>query len=185
MRHSTVCCLLLGAMTAGTVSAGQYDHQVPMQDKGASTMYVEGKLEGFGPIEMMVDTGSSYTTINEVTLDVLTQGGHAEYVKDLAGVMADGSRKVVPVYRLTALSIGGGCTIKDVEAAVFPGNTRLILGLSALRKTAPFVFSMEPPALVLSNCAQGETAASVQTQRAAGDALPAVPLPPPAFLASE
>jgi hypothetical protein len=39
-----------------------------------------------------------------------------------------------------------------VEAAVFPGKTRQILGLSALKKAAPFIFSMDPPNLVLSNC---------------------------------
>ena len=35
---------------------------------------------------------------------------------------------------------------------MFPGKTRQILGLSALRQAAPFIFSMNPPKLVLCNC---------------------------------
>jgi hypothetical protein len=58
----------------------------------------------------------------------------------------------VQVYRLSAINIGGQCWLRDVDAAVFPGKTRQILGLSALRKTSPFMFSMEPPELSLSNC---------------------------------
>ena len=42
--------------------------------------------------------------------------------------------------------------LDEVEAAVFAGTTRQILGLSGLRKVAPFVVSVDPPSLVLSNC---------------------------------
>ena len=36
---------------------------------------------------------------------------------------------------------------------MFPGKTRQILGLSALRQAAPFIFSLNPPELVLSKIA--------------------------------
>jgi predicted aspartyl protease len=101
---------------------------------------------------MMVDTGSGYSTINEQTLSVLKQNGTARYIKDLVGVLANGEKMRVQVYRLSAINIGGQCWLHDVDAAVFPGKTRQILGLSALRKTSPFMFSMEPPELRLSNC---------------------------------
>jgi hypothetical protein len=45
---------------------------------------------------------------------------------------------------------------------VFPARTRQILGLSALNKAAPFTFSVDPPSLVLSNCAQGVDAPVAQ-----------------------
>jgi len=67
--------------------------------------------------------------------------------------MADGSMRVVPVYRIGSISIGGVCRIDDVEAAVFPGAYRGLLGLSALRKAAPLMFSIEPPLLQMTNCA--------------------------------
>jgi len=104
----------------------------------------------------MVDTGSGYLTINEQTLAALQIGNHARYLYDLQAVLADGSEVVVPVYRIRSMSIGGHCHLRDIEAAVFPGVTRQILGLSALRKALPFIFSFEPPRPALSNCVSRE-----------------------------
>jgi len=148
----TAFFIALLLLTTGAAQAARFDQQIPMRVTKASTFYVGGYLNGFGAVDMMVDTGSSYTTINQAALKVLQDNGAVTYVKDLTGVMADGARKVVPIYRISNMSIGDGCVLHDVEAAVFPGNTRYILGLSALKLAAPFVFSMEPPTLVLSNC---------------------------------
>jgi len=65
----------------------------------------------------------------------------------------------VPVYVIRSLTIGENCRLRNVEAAVFPGATRQILGLSALKKAAPFTFSFDPPHLTLSNCPRGEALA--------------------------
>ncbi|MDT8448901.1 MAG: retropepsin-like aspartic protease [Wenzhouxiangellaceae bacterium] len=123
-----------------------------MTDRGASTFYVDVSIEGAGLRQFLVDTGSSYTTINQEVLARLHAAGQAEYVKDLEGILADGTKQVVPVYTIKSLTVGEQCTIGGVQAAVFPGSTRNILGLSALRSTAPFVFSIDPPVLSLSNC---------------------------------
>ena len=143
---------LLVAVT-GVAQAAQFDQKIPMRITKAATFYVGSYLNGYGVVEMMVDTGSSYTTINEATLKVLRERGSITYVKNLSGIMADGRRKVVPIYRISSMSIGKACLLHNVEAAVFPGHTRNILGLSALRLAAPFAFSLKPPTLVLSNCA--------------------------------
>lgn len=140
-----------------SVDASENRNLVPMTDQGASTFYVDVFLKGIGLTEFLVDTGSSYMTINEETLKTLKQEDQATYVKELTGVLADGSEQVVPVYRIKAMRIGESCALTDVKAAVFPGRTRNILGLSALRAAAPFVFSVEPPTLELSNCADGAT----------------------------
>ena len=132
--------------------AGQFDRKVPLKDKGASTYYVPCQIEGYGEIEMLVDTGSAYTTINEKTLSILKQRGQATYVKNMTAKLADGAYKTVPIYRITSISIGDVCKIENVEAAVLPGNTRSLLGLNALNKTGPIMFSMDPPHLMLSNC---------------------------------
>lgn len=125
---------------------------IPMRDNGASAFYVEVHIEGFGSRDFLVDTGAGYMTINETTLSVLRTKDLATYVRELEGILADGSRLRVPVYRLTSIKIGNACLIRDVEVAVFPGTSRGLLGLSALRRTAPFLFSLEPPVLQLSNC---------------------------------
>lgn len=152
MLHTAKYVVAVVFFTSGCLAAGEFDTDIPMRDKGAATYYVDGDIHGAGPVDLMVDTGSGYMTINEETLGMLQTSGDATYVKDLSGVLADGSTMTVPVYRITQLRIGPSCVLRDVEAAVFPGKTRQILGMSALRQTAPFIFSMDPPKLVLSNC---------------------------------
>ena len=100
----------------------------------------------------MVDTGSGYMTINEETLAALQSLEQASYLRSMQGILANGTEIKVPVYQLANLNIGGGCQLQNIEAAVFPGKTRQILGLNALKKAGPFIFSFEPPQLVLSNC---------------------------------
>jgi predicted aspartyl protease len=132
--------------------AGGAAHSVPMYDKGARTFYVRGYVSGLGDVEMMVDTGSGYVTINQHALKRLTRDGNAHFVKYLQGVLADGQEIKLPLYSLAALRIGNDCWVHDVEAAVFPGHTRYLLGLSALAKAAPFTIALTPPQLTLKNC---------------------------------
>ena len=134
------------------VSAQDVYVSVPMHLKSAKTYYVTGQVAGNEPDEFMVDTGSSYTTINESTLGKLQLKGASHYLRDLIAIMADGNEIVVPVYRISNLAIGGVCVLDNVEVAVFPAKTRQILGLSALSKASPFQFSVNPPVLRLSNC---------------------------------
>lgn len=125
---------------------------IPMNQKRLATYYVQASMLGSGNVEFMVDTGAGYTTINEHTLASLVEADNVTYVGELTGVMADGSQQRLPVYRIKRLVLGEDCVLDNVEAAVFPRNTRMLLGLSALEKAAPFVFSTNPPSLSLSNC---------------------------------
>ena len=128
------------------------DTQVPIHSVGTATYYVQGEIEGYGSTQLLIDTGSSYSTISEETLDVLVDKGTAKYLKTLQGTLANGRVMTVPVYLVSSINIGGKCYIREIEVAVFPARTRPILGLSALRKVAPFVFSLNPPNLSLSHC---------------------------------
>ena len=159
-NHRTIkalLCTVLVMATAPAVSGVGSVRTVPMHEKGTSTFYVEVSIEGFGENDFLVDTGASYMTINEDTLAVLQSKKLATYIRELDGILGDGSRLRVPLYRIASINIGGSCTIRNVEAVVFPGAVRGLLGLSALQKTAPFEFSMDPPTLRLSKC--GELAA--------------------------
>jgi predicted aspartyl protease len=148
-----ICTFILCTLSMSGVIADEQLAPIPMQAKGAATYYIKGNIRGLGSTEFMVDTGSGYVTINEHTLAQLKSKGEAIYVKDLMGVLADGQRKVFPVYRIASIRLGNHCELRDVEAAVFPGRTRQILGLSALRKAGAFTFSFDPPQLTLSTCA--------------------------------
>ena len=155
MRRVLLTLLLALMSTVAIAEAEPVRTYVPMHNKGTDTLYVRGSIAGIGEMEFMVDTGASYLALNEETIRILSKSGHARFVKQLTGLMADGRKRKVPVYVISELSIGDHCTIRDVEAAVLPGNTRNILGLSALRKTAPFMFAMDPPSLGLSQCTSG------------------------------
>ena len=141
-------------------AAEPFQTRIAMIEKSAATFYVPAEITGLGATELMVDTGSGYVVINENTLAELERQGQVRYVKQLRGVLANGSELTVPVYAVAAMSLGGSCWLHDVEAAVFPGNARQILGLSALRRTAPFTFSVDPPELALSRCSPPPLAAN-------------------------
>lgn len=146
-----VSALFVSTLTS-FVSAKEFGTFVPMREKGAATYYVTTEISGVGALDFMVDTGSSFATINEETLVALVQQQRADYIRNMDGVLADGSRVTLPVFSIHSLNIGGQCTLRDIRVVVFPGKTRQILGLNALRQAAPFIFSMNPPQLILSNC---------------------------------
>ena len=126
--------------------------EIPLYKKSAQTYYIKAQIGGLAATEFMLDTGSGYNTINEETLAKLKANGSATYIKDIVGILADGSLKTVPVWSLSQFNIGGVCILNNVEAAVFPNKTRQILGLSALKQTAPFTVSFDPAKIVLSHC---------------------------------
>lgn len=152
--HRAVVPALLGCLLPALATGLEFGTTIPMHQKSANTWYVQGAIGGIGQVDMLVDTGASYLAINEVSLKTLLQQGLANHVKDLNGKLADGSRHVIPVYRISELTIGANCQLRDIEAAVLPGTVRFILGLSALNQTSPFIFSTVPPMLVLSHCDQ-------------------------------
>lgn len=133
------------------VQAANTNHTIQMHTKGSTTYYVSAIINNTVTSDFLVDTGSGYVTINIVTMQKLN-ANKVEFIKKILAVMADGSEISVPVYRLSSLKLGDKCTIQNVEAAVMPGTSANILGLSALKKAAPFSMSMTPPALSLSGC---------------------------------
>ena len=153
---------LLGAATPFISQASETE--IAMTVKASMTLYVTGWMLGAENTEFLVDTGASYMTINEDTLHKLQAEGQAEYQRELRGILANGDEMVVPVYRIPKIVLGERCELADVEAAVFPGKSRQLLGLSVLRKASPFLFSVDPPTLHLSNCieqiSEAETAVS-------------------------
>jgi len=132
--------------------AGDFTAVVPIHNNGVNTFYVDARLGSLDNTKFLVDTGSGYVTINAASLRALQQNGEAVYVKEVKGRLANGATLIVPVWRLGQITIGDACVIKNVEAAVFPDTSRQILGLTALKKAAPFMVSFNPPKLSLSAC---------------------------------
>ena len=152
LNIKVITVLIVIFLSSSAASVERPLTHIPLYKKSAQTYYVKAQIEGLAPTEFMLDTGSGYNTINEETLEKVKASGTATYVKDIVGILADGSLKTVPVWSLSRFNIGGECVLNNIEAAVFPNNTRQILGLSALKKTAPFTVSFDPPQIVLSHC---------------------------------
>lgn len=157
VKLSLSLALLATGFAAAAARAAAPVQPVPMYDKGLSTYYVAGHIDDYGAVEFMVDTGSAYVILMEDTLKALKARGDARYLRELSGIMADGSRMTVPVFLIRGLRIGAHCELHDVEATVIPSASRNVLGLSALRKAAPFTVSLNPPSLALSGCSARET----------------------------
>ena len=146
------CTFLILFLFVCPTFATPFNAIVPLKDKGAKTFYVKGKLGDLEYTEFMIDTGSGYMAINQTSLNRLKETGQALYVKDIKGILANGEQLIVPVWRVQSITIHEACVIHDVEVAVFPGKTRQILGLTALKKAAPFTLSFDPPQITLSHC---------------------------------
>jgi clan AA aspartic protease (TIGR02281 family) len=152
--------LALAAMTARAQGDTADFTAVEIQKRSAGTFYVAGEIEGLGALDLLVDTGSSYLVLTQPMVDALEAEGRASYSRGLEGRMADGSTRVVPLYRIDHVRLGAECWIHDVEAAAFPAGSRAILGMNVLSRLAPFTFSAEPARLGLAGC-QGPPAAKV------------------------
>ncbi len=155
--------LALAAETLPTVD-------VALEKRDVGTYYIQGALQGYGDLNLLVDTGSSLLVINEAMLAELKKNGSAKFARELSGLMADGSRRITAVYSLSGLRLGDGCWIRDIEAAVIPGSSRAILGMNVLSRLAPFTFSTDPAKLVLNQCqlrASDDMTASATPQAAA------------------
>lgn len=150
--HRLRLLLFTGVFCFEGAISGELATEIPLLDKGISTYYVQGRIAGQDEIDLLVDTGAGYTAINEKTLKVLKKKGLAHHTRNVAATLADGKKVVVPIYMVDSLEIGGSCKISNVEVAVLPGNARCILGLTALKRVAPFMVSVDPPAISLSNC---------------------------------
>jgi predicted aspartyl protease len=156
--------LVLILLVPPWVLADSEQQWIPMQTYGSSTYYIDSEILGAGQYSMLVDTGSAYSVINEETLARLSSKGQAHFVKKLLGKMADGSKKVIPLYRIAAINLGGNCLIEDIHAAILPGKTRQIIGISTLMRAAPFAMSFDPPMLSLSQCASSMQQASLDVE---------------------
>ena len=142
--------LALLSLAFGCAHADPSATSIPMTEKGTATYFVTAEI-GNESIELLVDTGAGYTTLNQTLLRRLKASGDATPIGEIEGILANGTVCVLPVYRVARLDLGG-CRLENIEVAETPSDARNLLGLSALKKAAPFTFSLNPAELRLSNC---------------------------------
>ena len=145
-------------VVAGSATAADFSTSIPLIEKGTETYYVSASVGGTR-FDLLVDTGAGFTALNRTLITRLEAAGHAHKIGVVEGIMANGDIYELPVYMISSLNIGG-CIVRDFEAAEMPPGTRNLLGLSALKKAAPFAFSIEPAELHLSNCGSAVASAA-------------------------
>jgi predicted aspartyl protease len=154
LRLPSRAALALWSLAAINANAGGAT-LIPLERHAdLGTFYVKVAVAELSLGAYLVDTGASYMTLTPENLSALQGAGNISYLRDLEGLTADGRSMRVPLYHLSEIVVNEGCVIRDVEAAVLPGSSRGLLGLSVLAKAAPFVFSTNPPTLSLSNCVE-------------------------------
>lgn len=158
-RISRAVALVVALASGPALAAAPSFTPVALQRHDAGTFYVDGAIAGYGELRLLVDTGSSYLVLNEMILAQLKAAGGAHYTRNLEGMMADGSSRVIPLYRIESLRLGENCWIHGVEAAVIPGAVRPILGMNILSRLSPFTFSADPPELGVHQCQMADIAA--------------------------
>lgn len=160
-RARSLLLILCVALAPATGADDGFAYEIELQRHASGTLYLRG---GFGDgleTEMLLDTGSTYVALTRKTFARIERQPGVEFLRQIEGTMAAGSRLRVPVYRLPTLSLGPGCVLHDVEVAVMPRGGRDILGLSALSQMQPFALSMDPPRLRFARCAGADIAATV------------------------
>lgn len=150
MRFSRHLAVL--AFATGIALGDDFSHSVPMREKGTATYFVVANVGGQA-VELLVDTGAGYATLNRNIIRALRQAGVAHRSGAIEAVLANGQTLELPIYHISEMNLGG-CVVRDVEVAQTPPNARNLLGLSILKQTAPFSFSLEPAELRLSHCVE-------------------------------
>jgi len=150
MRYLLI--LLLFLSVTNYLHAGQI-RSIPLLVSSAKTFYIEAAIGDLSSSKFMLDTGSGYTTINQASFDALKKQNKLQFVKKVAGILADGSQRIVEIWQVESLTLNGICKLKNIQVAFMPSTNRQILGLTTLTKLAPFTVSLNPPQLTLSNCA--------------------------------
>lgn len=162
---STILVLLMGAALvfgahaaradSASGAAGSAENDVTvieLTEKNTDVFYLQAKLGNAPSSEFLLDTGSGYLAIGEATLDELQDQGMARYQRAIHARMANGAVKPVKIYRIASLDLGGGCVIRDIDAAILPGNSRNIIGMNVLKQVDSFSVSFNPSRLTLSGC---------------------------------
>lgn len=145
---------LCAAFAASSAGAERFDHAVLLGQQKSGNYYVTVELEAGVGREFLVDTGSGFVALTRETFESVRKLPGTTHLRDITGALANGKTLRVPVYQIAMLRLGTNCVLEDVEVAVMPGSTRDILGMSALRRLAPFAMDLvSPPTLLFSNCA--------------------------------
>lgn len=123
---------------------------VPLTPSDKGTLLIAATMGTKTRADFLVDTGATYTVVNQRVLSELRREGAVVAVRDVRAAIADGRDSTATIYRASRLSLSPTCTLENVEVAHLGGNQRNMLGLSALRQLSPFVLDVERRQMLLT-----------------------------------
>jgi len=148
-----ILVLVIGAALGIGSPAGAYE--LPLKEAPSGNYYVAASFGSDVDTDLLLDTGSGYLSLSASTFRRISreapEGAEPQYRRTITGVLANGHSQSVRVYQLPELHLGS-CVLVDVEAAVFPGADRDILGLNALKRMQPFTLDLEQGRLLGDLC---------------------------------
>lgn len=168
MNRFTLMLLIVPALFS-SYSFADHDISVPLTRTHGATYAVDARIDGIkGDVAMTLDTGAAYSTLSTDVVTKLVKQGKAVKTGELTARLANGDYCPLYTYKISALSIGDGCVLRNVEVAVTSDNSRNLLGLSTLQHTAPFTIAFGPDAeLKMQRCddaTYAQTEVSMNTQ---------------------
>ena len=128
-----------------------FTYQIPLDTTATGTSYVNVTLADAITESFLVDTGSGLLVINTHTYNALKKTADITFSHQAAARLANGNLQQINVFTVERIRIGEQCELSAIDVAVI-AKGRNILGMQALKKAAPFAFSIDPPALFLSQC---------------------------------
>ena len=127
--------------------------EIIMTEASSGGLYIHTELGAAIETDMLLDTGSSYTTLSQLTFDKVNEQSKLSFSRNIYGAMADGRVNQVPLYILDELVLADNCILKNIEVAVLQYGDIDILGLKALKLLQPFSIQLMPAKLSINNCA--------------------------------
>ena len=112
------------------------EETVPVKRYGNKLFYVPAKINNTITLEFLIDTGASGVVIPADVFLTLTRSytiEESDLLPDSSYVLANGSKGTAKNVRIRTLTIGT-TTITDVEAAIMPVESGLIIGQGVLEK---------------------------------------------------
>jgi hypothetical protein len=101
----------------------------------------EVDLGGIGRVKALVDTGCSWPlSLPQGIADTLVKKGLAIHAGASKSLLADGTVKDVDVILIKSITVAGR-ELQDIDAAVAPNDSPVLLGLGALTQLGPFSIS--------------------------------------------
>ena len=123
---------------------------IRLQPASSGTFYVAGSFSPSINLNLLVDTGSSFTILDPDSLAQLVAAGSTTHKRDIVGTMADGSERNVAVYHIKEMWVGE-CILQGIEAVSLGPNATPVLGMNALRELGSFSLDFESHQLSV-NC---------------------------------